>query len=226
MCACEEGLSMRVGSMVAGKNRGWIHSAILSQLFPAIACVVFLPLFLPRIAPAETEGYILYLPASVAVGDATLRDDGVLVRKIRIRPGDTLSRLSRHFSGKAHYYPQILLFNKIANPNLIYAGKELLVPVPSRSSPTAPGRISAEGRARAAGRVATTPARTALHGDAQDKAASERMLFEKAVSLYSRGKYREAIERFSRFLKEYPESPLASDASLYRAECFLRLSEH
>lgn len=223
--AREDGVSMKKGSMIPEYKMGGVNGAGLMPLSLSIVCVAFLSLLLSPLAAAETSGYLLYLPADVAMGESTRQDNGVLVKKILVRPGDTLSRLSRRFSGKAYYYPQILLFNKIANPDRIYAGKELLVPVPSHPSRTRPERSTAGRRSRVGGRNATPPAGTALQGKVKDTAASGRILYEQAVSLYAGGKYREAVDVFSRFLLNYPESPLASDASLYRADCYLRLSE-
>jgi len=211
--------------MIPEKKMGGMDGAGLMHLILSIVCVIFLSLLLPPLATAETSGYLLYLPANLDLAESTHQDAGVLVKKILIRPGDTLSGLSRHFNGKAHYYPQILLFNKIANPDRIYAGKELLVPVPSRPSRPRRERAAVGRRSRVGGRVATPSAETALQGGAKDKEVSGHVLYEQAVSLFISGKYREAIDLFSRFLLKYPASPLASDASLYRADCYLRLSE-
>jgi TolA-binding protein len=52
----------------------------------------------------------------------------------------------------------------------------------------------------------------------------ERAFFEKSLASYKNGEYRLALEGFSRFLMEYPESDFAADAALYRADCLLFLS--
>jgi TolA-binding protein len=49
-------------------------------------------------------------------------------------------------------------------------------------------------------------------------------LFEKAVKAYRQDDYREALELFDRYLTDNPGSPMAADASLYKAECYLKLS--
>jgi TolA-binding protein len=41
---------------------------------------------------------------------------------------------------------------------------------------------------------------------------------------FNSGNFREAIAHFDEFLKTAPESPLAADATLYRAECYMKLS--
>jgi LysM repeat protein len=89
--------------------------------------LIYLLILMP-VAVAAGE-YSLYLPTPVGTGITTPHTEGILVKKIIIRRGDTLSTLSREYSGKGKYYPQILLFNKIRNPNRIYAGQQLLVPV-------------------------------------------------------------------------------------------------
>lgn len=45
-----------------------------------------------------------------------------------IKPGDTLSAISRKFYGNASLYTKLAVFNNIKNPNLIYAGKTLRIP--------------------------------------------------------------------------------------------------
>jgi len=151
----------------------------------------------------------------------------VLVKKITIKQGDTLAALSRQFSGKGVYYPQILLFNKIRNPNLIYAGQELLVPLSGRlfhkmqSGPVADTRTTSGVSLGTPSRQKRVPDKTT--GTATN--SDERQLFEHSVELFAQGKYHEALEGFDRFLKFFPYSPLAPNASLYRGDCFLRLSE-
>lgn len=81
-------------------------------------------------APCISAGeYLLYAPGPSEGKKPSGPDEGVLVKSITIRKGDTLYSLSRKYSGKGPYYPQILLFNEIINPNLIYAGNKILVPV-------------------------------------------------------------------------------------------------
>ena len=170
---------------------------------------------------------LLYLPNSVETAAPPLPGKGVLVKKIIIKQGDTLAALSRQFSGKGVYYPQILLFNKIRNPNLIYAGQELLVPLS--------GRLAGKKRSTPVAATRKTsgawPGSPSLEKNVPEKSAetaassAELQLFERSAALFAQGKYREALEGFDRFLKFYPHSPLVPNASLYRGDCFLRLSE-
>lgn len=45
-----------------------------------------------------------------------------------IQPGDTLSSISNRLTGKASNYMEIAAANNIENPDLIYAGQELIIP--------------------------------------------------------------------------------------------------
>ena len=56
------------------------------------------------------------------------------------------------------------------------------------------------------------------------KLVAEQRLFDKGMREFSKGRYRSALASFERYLKEYPASPRAADATFYRGECFLNLS--
>ncbi|MFZ2949775.1 MAG: hypothetical protein WA003_09860, partial [Desulfuromonadaceae bacterium] len=49
-------------------------------------------------------------------------------------------------------------------------------------------------------------------------------LFEEAVTSYRQDNCRTALELLDRFLVGNPDSPLAADANLYKADCYLKLS--
>jgi nucleoid-associated protein YgaU len=49
-------------------------------------------------------------------------------QKYVVRPGDTLSKISKYFYGDANKYPQIAKANNLENPDQIKAGQELLIP--------------------------------------------------------------------------------------------------
>ena len=82
-------------------------------------CVMALLLFG---ATASWGGDYLYSPAPVE-GEAV--GDGVLVREVTVKKGDNLSRISKRYSGRDYYYPQILLFNDIKRPHWIQIGQVL-----------------------------------------------------------------------------------------------------
>ncbi len=194
--------------------------------------------------------YYLYEPKQVEKPAAPAEPgEGVLVRTITIKRGDTLSRLSRRYAGKASYYPQILLFNEIANPNLIYAGKELKVPVTTEAGLSVASIAEPKGRQpqslvrkrKKAGQTApahqpaplekkaTPPLPTRQTVEAAQPAprtsTAEQKLYEKAISEYRSNQFGQAQQSFSEFLDRYPSSPLAPDAALYKAESLLKQSD-
>jgi len=192
----------------------------------SFACLLLCLIVLVLYSSASAGDYLLYLPKPVAAIEAPLSEEGVLVKKIMILKGDTLSAISRRFSGKGSYFPQILLFNNISNPNRIYAGRNLFVPVAGQRSskklsPT-PSVLPAKTNARPADR--DRQGITPDSGGDSTVSSAERQLFDQAATLFAQGNYREALDGFSRFLKVYPHSSLVPDASLYRADCYLRLS--
>jgi TolA-binding protein len=99
-------------------------------------------------------------------------------------------------------------------------------------------RKDAGGTGAAHGRPATRPRRqksaaggTPHAGQAAAAArpaaadgASGQKLFERAITAYRKDDCRTALELFDRFLSAHPSSPLAADATLYKAECYLKQS--
>ena len=270
------------------------------------------------------EEFLLYAPKPAA-GDQVPAspDEGVLVRSVTVKRGDTLADLARKHIGTASWFPQVLLFNTIKNPDLIYPGEKLLIPVngghnpslkksaksakaakrakgkrrhpasapapakpsaeqpatavapavlapekaaPAKAAPTkaAPAKAAPEKATPAAPAKATpatpakatpatpakaTPAKAASEKAASTKAAStnasstkassakaasakaapaagviERQSYQRAKRAYLAGDYQKAQNLFARFLRYFPNSNLAPDASLYQADCYLQLS--
>jgi len=256
------------------------------------ACGTAVALLLLVLAPAAwSQQYFLYSPTAIGPEDKVPAKDGVLVREMLVQKGDTLSGLSRRFSGHGSYYSQILLFNDIRDPDLIYAGKTIRVPVskgqvdektsmaPTPRKKKAAYPVAAVGKGQAvtpltpakksvSGKTATEPTTEISLSDLKRidagkqkkrearkpkaalvrksapvaeapfaaapvaeelrptgvEAASGQKLFERAVKSYKQEDCRVALELFERFLSENPNSPLAADASLYKAECYLKLS--
>ena len=188
---------------------------------------------------AESSEYLLFSPHPLE-GELLMpeRGKGILVRRITIQRGDTLSQISRDFSGKGSYYPQILLFNNITNPDRIFAGKELMVPVSKQDAltKTVPEKKRVTPPAQKKPLQKPTPAekpkRSAVDKPLPAKplpqerlvVSGEQVSFAKAVSAFKRAEYEKALSLFNRFLERYPSSAMASDASLYKAECLLKLS--
>jgi LysM repeat protein len=244
--------------------------------------------------PAWGEQYLLYTPQPVPSGQKAPEQEGVLVQEIEVQRGDTLYGLSRKFSGHGMYYPQILLFNSIKNPDLIYPGKNLKIPLSANAahdsghadakpaaaahkskgtgdrkpllkagtaapanhagaaSPASPpstelslSDLKAVGTGKAkASRHQTKPALhakkksshgtpaavassgqlPAAHKSAATSPAAGQKLFEAAVKAYRQDDCRTALELLDRYLADNSSSPLAADANLYKAECYLKLS--
>jgi LysM repeat protein len=179
-------------------------------------------------APAASWGeeFLLYTPKQAA-GDQVpaAPDQGVLVRKITVKRGDTLRNLSREHLGVASWFPQVLLFNSIKNPDLIHPGEKLLVPVPAGHA------ISVKKSARVKRHhVAKRPSslrKSAINQVKPETRAAmpeEPETYQRAKRAYLNGDYQKALGLFGQFLRKHPQSSFAADASLYRADCLLRLS--
>jgi LysM repeat protein len=112
------------------------------------ATLLTLPCLLTTLlAPAHSYGedFLLYTPKPAEKDQLPASpDEGILVRSVTVKHGDTLSKLSHKYIGRASWYPQVLLFNSIENPDLIYTGDKLLVPVPSEQAAAAEKKGAAE----------------------------------------------------------------------------------
>ncbi len=193
---------------------------------------------------AAGRAYYLYTPTPATEQQVQQKTAAAIaVQEITVVKGDSLYKISRSNSGKGMYYPQLLLFNKISNPRLIHPGQVLRVPLakgqttaathvkpvqqetePTTSEPTAvpaPAPVAPlpalQTNKKTAEAVAPTIRQTSAETEAQT-------LYAKGVRAYKSGKCRQAIASFDRFLSRYPDSPLAADASLYRADCYLNLA--
>lgn len=202
-------------------------------------------------APASGQNYFLYTPQPVkpAAQPVPKGKDGVLVQEVEVRKGDTLFGISRRFSGRGSYYPQILVFNDIKNPHMIHGGETVRVPV-SKNAPVdqpkpreaapAPHRNAAPASARPVGEIPISDLKKA-GSTATDKSAAKnrirkqrrhsarshesgRRQFKRAMASYRRGNWNKALEQFDGFLAAHPSSKLAADASLYKANCYMKLS--
>jgi TolA-binding protein len=178
---------------------------------------------------ADAEDYYLYKPEKVQSKNIPAPGDGVLTKTIIIAKGDTLSRLSRRYGGRSSFFPQILLFNRIKNPDLIYAGDTLRVPltrtegggatIKEKHVPTTKAAPSA-GKGGAVLEKRRTPSASVTAGTAG------KHLFKRGVRAYAKGHYRLALEIFDDYLAAYPNAPDAPEAALYQAECYMKLSGH
>ena len=176
-------------------------------------------------APCSGEEFLLYAPKPVS-GDQlpTAPNQGVLVKRITVKRGDTLKKLSRMHTGVASWFPQLLLFNTIKNPDLIQTGDQLLVPMRAgqaagQGSPKVEKRHASRGSS-----LRRKPVAGPLTHETQVVKPGEMESYQRAQQAYLDHDYQKALDRFSRFLRKFPRSRFAADASLYRADCYLRLS--
>ena len=244
------------------------------------------------------QQYLLYAPQPAASVQKSPSQEGIIVQEIEVKKGDTLYGLSRKFSGHGMYFPQILLFNTIKNPNLIYPGNKLKVPVtqddtivkstdskplgtphkakvpgdekapqktvsapaaeqpniappvPAQNAELSLNELKAAGSAKSSkiapkkktaiqARKKTPPESASVTNlsaplpashtpqappNRASDAASGQKLFEAAVKAYRIEDCRTALELLDRYLVDNSGSPLAADANLYKAECYLKLS--
>ena len=177
-------------------------------------------------APSMAEEFLLYTPKPAA-GDQVPSSpgQGVMVKRVTVKRGDTLSKLSRRHIGVASWFPQVLLFNSIKNPDLIHIGDQLLIPVAAGRA-NAVKKSARSKKRHAAPRASVTQKAAAARSIPEKRpvASGEQESYQRARQAYQDGYYQKALDLFGRFLRKYPNSKLAADASLYRADCFLRLS--
>jgi LysM repeat protein len=178
---------------------------------------------------AWSQQYYLYAPTPITAEEKIQNKEGLLVQEVPVKKGDTLSGISRAFSGRGSYYPQILLFNDIKDPNRIYPGNVIRVPLPRVGvavqgvPPLKKADNTGEKKRNARNKAAVTAAgqkQPASPGAAKH----EKRLYRRAVKAYRHKDYRAALDLFDRFLAEHASSDMAADASLYKAECYLKLS--
>lgn len=169
----------------------------------------------------QAEEMLLYTPKEFTGAQAPASPkEGVLVRTVTVQRGDTLAKISKKHIGVAAYFPQMLVFNSIKNPDLIHPGEKILVPV-------RPGKAAQSQKHHAARRAVPKKRRPVPSVASVAKAPAkpaEQELFQGAQRTYLEHDYRTALARFNDFLNKYPHSRFAADASLYRADCYLHLS--
>jgi len=225
---------------------------------PLIRSIIVLLAFMISGSYSFAEDY-LYLPQQVKKGESDqLGKDGVLVREVTVKKRDTLSGISKRYSGKGIYYPQILLFNNIKNPHWIHPGDVLRVPVTSKSSVTA-RQVSVgeteqtaqavngnetrrrpaakKGKSRSSKHKDLAPQVANLHSapsplaresadtlKAQEIGLDEQTRYARALATARKGDCPESVKMFDEFIRLYPKSVLMSEATLNRAECYLKMS--
>lgn len=186
---------------------------LLSCLLAALASV-----------PSNGQEFLLYTPKPSAGEQApTSPAEGVLVKRVTVKRGDTLAKLSKRYLGGASRFQRVLVFNSIKNPDLIYPGDELLVPVPAGHKVF--GKAAAKGEKRPVARRSPPRGKPVAERRVRSSDAfGEQESYQRAWRAYLDGDYQTASELFARFVRSYPHSRLAADAALYRADSLLQLS--
>ena len=172
---------------------------------------------------AVGDEYYLYKPDKIQKQNIPTPGDGVLTKTITIQSGDTLSKLSRKFSGRSAFFPQILLFNRIKNPDLIFAGAQLRVPLTQSVAVSRTTEEENKGEAEVKKHSARNHAKKYGKLPAGNDRV-ERRLYKRGVTAFAAGHYHNALDVFNEFLATYPNSTDAAEASLYQAECYMKLS--
>ena len=172
-------------------------------------------------------GDFLYAPQPVT---GEVGGEGVLVREVTVKRGDTLSKLSKQWSGRGYYYPQILLFNEIKNPHRISLGQVIRVPV-SHTAEAQQHQIKStkkKGKRRHQGKSVVTQSTLRIPSapavQAVSLSAGEKSAYDRAMTSFRQGDCTAAIKLMDEFIVRYPASPLLPEAILNRAECYLKLS--
>lgn len=99
----------------------------------ATACA-FAILFVSQAASARStdpeETLLVPVPANadLSASHKPVPEDIKVLSRLTVRKGDSLWRISKRALGRGSYYPQILAFNQIENPDRIYEGRTLLMP--------------------------------------------------------------------------------------------------
>lgn len=204
-----------------------IKSGTDTDMMRYVCGMVMTTLLFVDVQSGWSQQQYLYSPVAVAADGPTQSKDGVLVQEVTVQRGDTLYKISRRFSGHGTYYPQILLFNDIKDPNKIYPGNIFKVPVARNRMPRSVPEVSTpdlKTREKSAERTNRQVIAKKQDASLAADATGGQKLFERAVKAYRRDDCRAALELFDLFLAQNQSSPLAANASLYTADCYLRLS--
>jgi len=190
-------------------------------------CLIALPLAQGAAGAKE----FLYVPKPSTGGQGASPAKKVLVRRVTVKRGDTLKKLSKEHIGDASSFPQVLRLNNVKNPDLLQPGETLLIPV-SRShhastKKAAKATRGTKGKRRYAhhrpylsGKALPEQVKSTVPAPATDEQAS----YRRVQRAYQAGDYQTSLELYDDFLRRFPHSELAAEASLNQANCYLGLS--
>jgi LysM repeat protein len=165
-----------------------------------------------------------------------------VLSRATIRKGDSLWRISKRVFGRGAYYPQLLAFNAIENPDRIYEGESLLLPTGTLAhhpelaarlagktatvvfpSPPAPaGAASAVSPPVRVGRE-TAPRTKEVRGKTAAASAradnGEETEARTILSWADQGKCENVIAAAERFVSRHPDSAHLAAVLWHQAEC-------
>lgn len=189
----------------------------------------------------EAGEYLIHRVPLDGSASSTVSGDEWIVQEVTIEKGTTLWKFSRNYLGKGHYYPHFLAYNDIANPNRIYEGKTLLVPVAKvrdyQRRNELQGKtwsvsfiglaLESASRAPVKKSAVRLPSRKeqVRPESSRDRAVSEQREFDRAKAEFEAGRYGEAARLFEGFASHHPHSGLKAEALFYAAEAQLKASE-
>lgn len=196
-------------------------------------CTAVIVAFLLAGSAASYGADFLYTPQPAT----DTNTEGILVREVTVKRGDTLSHLARQYTGRGHYYPQILLFNTIKNPHRIYPGQVVRVPLAHRTAAVAQTQAATTATGQtvetAPEAAAEKPVKRSKRGSKKtddrprrtaSATAAEQAAYSTAQAAFTHGDCNRAIALFDTFIARYPSSARIAEATLNRAECYLKLS--
>ncbi len=170
---------------------------------------------------------------------------------LTIQKGDSLWRISRRTLGRGSYYPQILAFNQIENPDRIYEGRALFMPAgPLTRHPELASRFAGKSATivfpAVAGLAGAEPAlippsRMSREAEPRPKAVGGKKTASVSagaarkenggetevraiITLADQGKCRDVVDAVDRFLARHPDSAHLATLLWHQAECYRAMS--
>lgn len=170
--------------------------------------------------------------------------DGVSYREVTVQNGDTLFDISRKYRKEGSLYSETLRFNDIKDPDHIADGDIIKVPLfmekKAKQKSIKPVAVAVKKQSVPAKANSTFPNDSTARQDVETRippkaslpqqqafaniTTSRQQLFEQAVKSYRSGDCQTAVQLFGRFLAEHPPSAMSADASLFIADCYMKLS--
>ena len=103
------------------KNKIWDQIKLIDATFSDLVCDI-------SVSQQQRQPAAQQAPATVTAGASV--SGGQNQRHYTVKPGDTLSKISREFYGDANQYTKIFNANRgvLRDPNAISPGQELVIP--------------------------------------------------------------------------------------------------